>query len=52
MQNFHLNSLRVLSIWRGKQCVTLSNVLLCIIGHLIAALSLIDLARIIYLICL
>ena len=41
----------VLSIWRHKQCFSLSNMLICIIGHLTAhaALSVIDLASIIYL---
>ena len=48
-----MNSLRdVLSIWCHKHCFSLRNVLICIIGHLTMALSVIDLARIIYLMCL
>ena len=48
-ENLRLNSLRDVLSWRHKQYFSLSNVLMCIIGHLIAALSVIDLARIIYL---
>ena len=52
-KNLHLNSLPdLVLIWRHKQCFSLSNVLICIIGHLTMALSVIDLARIIYLMCL
>ena len=39
-------------LWRRKQCFSLSNVLICIIGHLTAALSVIALASIVYLMCL
>ena len=50
-ENLRLNSFRdVLSIWRRKQCVSLSNTLICIMGHLTVALSVINLERIIYLI--
>ena len=48
-ENLCLNSLRDILSWRHKQYFSLSNVLMCIIDHLIAALSVIDLARIIYL---
>ena len=48
-ENLRFNSLRDVLSWRHKQYFSLSNVLMCIIGHLIAALSVIDLARIIYL---
>ena len=48
--NLCLNSLcHVLLIRLRKQCFSLSNVLICVKGHLTAALSVIDLARIIYL---
>ena len=52
-ENLHLVSLPdLVLIWHYKQCFSLSNVLICIIGHLTMALSVIDLARIIYLMCL